>query len=78
LSVITPCETYIEDEDCSKLEELFSELLEIALNEDDDDNSSITELDESSFAEFAKTSEGFSSLQADIRIIISIAAMYDK
>jgi hypothetical protein len=36
LSVITPCETYIEDEDCSKLEELISELL-VDTSFDDDD-----------------------------------------
>lgn len=54
-------------------------MLEIASNEDDeiakssdedelaiseDDNSAMKELDDSPFAEFTKTSEGFSSLQA--------------
>jgi hypothetical protein len=71
LSVITPCETYIEDEDCSKLEELFSELLEIALNEDEDDNSSIAELDELSAVLSTEKSTGFSSLQPQNKIPIS-------
>jgi hypothetical protein len=81
LSVITPCETYIEDEDCSKLEELISELLvdtsfdddDLAISGDDstfsidEENVSIAELDETS----AKELEGFSSLQPQNKIPIS-------
>lgn len=62
----------------SQLEELISVLLDDEMTISEDEVSFIKELEEPSAVLSTERSVGFSSLQADIRIIITIAAMYDK